>query len=128
MNKLQKVKEALEPFAKVGSIIRQKGSECGLWRQTDSQGEDIVITARDCVKAKEALAELNSVRDSGGYRPISEAPKEMKPCPFCGKTTVSVYGMGDEEHWIADCMSCEANIDYCKSEEQAIELWNRRAD
>lgn len=52
--------------------------------------------------------------------------EELKPCPFCGKTSVHVsesFCGG----WFAKCRECGAEIGSPHSEDDAKENWNRRA-
>jgi Lar family restriction alleviation protein len=50
---------------------------------------------------------------------------ELKPCPFCGGTAHLTEGMG--EFWVL-CRSCGASSMTAINEEQAIILWNPRAE
>ena len=58
---------------------------------------------------------------------------ELKPCPFCGGTKISLYSEKDEElHGFLHI--CEGFDDYMvkvesrlfQTEEEAIDAWNRR--
>lgn len=58
---------------------------------------------------------------------------ELKPCPFCGgKAFISNYeyeNYGNSRLEIThsiDCEKCCSSIGYCRSEEEAIETWNKR--
>lgn len=58
---------------------------------------------------------------------------ELKPCPFCGSknTACSFYTThteGMEDHYYIGCKNCGANGSRGKSEEEAIEAWNRRVN
>ena len=63
---------------------------------------------------------------------------ELKPCPFCGRKPSKV-----REHYVSGTaliyysVECKAKLTkcfvkpqtiYCKTKEEAIEAWNRRAD
>lgn len=53
---------------------------------------------------------------------------ELLPCPFCGGEAFigEPYGEG---RYVAECLRCTTRRDYAVStKEQAIELWNTRAD
>ncbi len=60
---------------------------------------------------------------------------ELKPCPFCGGEPISYY-IPPHEHYIVDfppfegagyveCPHCDCGLS-AKTEEEAIEKWNRR--
>lgn len=55
---------------------------------------------------------------------------ELKPCPFCGSdsvTTITGGVLGNS--YSVTCMDCHVWVDHIEdrmSEEEAIELWNRR--
>ena len=55
---------------------------------------------------------------------------DLKPCPFCGSKASMLY-LSDLEGvmWFVCCPSCGIGqqLDY-KSEEDAAEVWNRRAN
>lgn len=52
---------------------------------------------------------------------------KLKPCPFCGKTPVTVVDDETEEKFGVKCFSCGGAI-YPEKEtlDEAIEAWNRR--
>ena len=52
--------------------------------------------------------------------------EELKPCPFCGSTSLDPRGYRDER-WI-ECRNCEAISPTTDSEEAAAHAWNRVAD
>lgn len=47
---------------------------------------------------------------------------ELKPCPFCGgqANTSDVIGIRVE------CYDCEIHTCWYETEEQAVEIWNKR--
>ncbi len=60
---------------------------------------------------------------------------DLKPCPFCGNEPISYY-IPPHEHYIVDfppfegagyveCPHCDCGLS-AKTEEEAIEKWNRR--
>ena len=70
---------------------------------------------------------------------------ELKPCPFCGCSDVSIVNFGDphKRDWrvLCDNNECMCMVDFVKTvktargikdyfptKEEAIEAWNRRAD
>ena len=57
---------------------------------------------------------------------------ELKPCPFCGCTAIINHKEAIEA-WIVECSnnSCPASYmigNYYDTENEAVEVWNRRAD
>lgn len=51
---------------------------------------------------------------------------ELKPCPFCGgEADVDIGNFGG---MVCYCKQCFSQGKQCKTEEEAIETWNRRAD
>jgi Lar family restriction alleviation protein len=69
--------------------------------------------------------------------------RELKPCPFCGGKacirfcrhtyTIPTYAVetGEEEYWVVRCEKCSIQYPawgHPKTEQEAIEIWNRRAD
>ena len=63
-----------------------------------------------------------------------ENETEIKRCPFCGgeARTNGIYWENEAEDWVDDysvvmCTECGAMGPKCQEEEEAIELWNRRA-
>ena len=59
---------------------------------------------------------------------------KLKPCPFCGSTEVDFDGTlvpVDSEEWTGDswviCENCGCSSAICDSEEEAANVWNRRA-
>lgn len=57
--------------------------------------------------------------------------EEMKPCPFCGSTRVHIAGAGATGvpgvSWTF-CDGCFSQGGICDTVEEAVELWNRRAE
>lgn len=57
---------------------------------------------------------------------------ELKPCPFCGCSDVSMYTNGtdvDDYSYVVECDGCGCTLDTgFESEERAIEEWNRRKE
>ena len=55
---------------------------------------------------------------------------EIKPCPFCGCTDISMYTNGsdlDNYSYVVECDGCGCILDTgFDSEERAIEEWNHR--
>ena len=68
--------------------------------------------------------------------PIKGVSKaRLKPCPFCGSEAYVVMqyvgGLSSENlRWSISCMGAEVGCGYtffdCDTEDDAIELWNRR--
>ena len=55
--------------------------------------------------------------------------EELKNCPFCGCSDVSVYTEGtdtDNYYWVVECDGCGCTLEGFKTEEEAREDWNRR--
>lgn len=52
---------------------------------------------------------------------------ELKSCPFCGRDNVMTWHIGHRDlPWMVECMGCMAEGPWAKTEEEAMELWNRR--
>lgn len=51
---------------------------------------------------------------------------KLKPCPFCGGEAKIIGAIGAV--FCARCTECGAETQSELSEQQAAELWNRRAD
>lgn len=52
---------------------------------------------------------------------------ELKPCPFCGSSRVSLYQI--RESWHAECRNCGASSSsFADHRDYAAEAWNRRAE
>jgi hypothetical protein len=59
---------------------------------------------------------------------------ELKACPFC-QSDAEIYSAVSRKpyadgslqgHWVADCTVCDASIEFCTSEEDALNKWNTR--
>ena len=63
------------------------------------------------------------------FRWMSENnPRALRSCPFCGCGKAMTWHIGHRElPWTVECMGCMAEGPWAKTEEEAIELWNRRA-
>ena len=53
---------------------------------------------------------------------------ELKPCPFCGSTRVSIMKLSDGKNKFAICMNCKATSNAAKKVEDVKYLWNKRAE
>ena len=59
---------------------------------------------------------------------------DCKPCPFCGckdiDTEIIFHEEDDSEYVVFSkvCSNCRCQTPYFTEAEEAIELWNRRAD
>lgn len=57
--------------------------------------------------------------------------RELKPCPFCGEEVAIHFNKYTKQYSVAcgnpECNLCVQTIP-CKTLEQTIEIWNRRAD
>ena len=57
--------------------------------------------------------------------------EELKPCPHCGGTRVHIAGAGaigvPGVSWVF-CDGCLSQGGICDTVEEAVELWNRRAE
>lgn len=57
----------------------------------------------------------------------------LKPCPFCGSTNVTL-AKGSDRSWAVEChgYACHAFVTngkwMCERKEDAIALWNRRPE
>lgn len=56
-----------------------------------------------------------------------EECEELKPCPFCGgEAEMLNYS---ENEWLVHCRMCDGMAErWRKTEKEAIEQWNRRAN
>lgn len=54
---------------------------------------------------------------------------EIKPCPFCGSGRINLITRrsNDEELFFMKCTFCGVKLEPEEEEEDAIEVWNRRA-
>lgn len=48
---------------------------------------------------------------------------ELKPCPFCGSSRISVRGA---TIFYVVCLDCEASTNIAHEKQRAIDYWNRR--
>ncbi len=52
----------------------------------------------------------------------------LKPCPFCGSTRIHVrYSDLNKAHFVY-CTNCKASSNVAARKEDAIYLWNKRAE
>ena len=63
--------------------------------------------------------------DCDGYVEAEEMA-ELKPCPFCGRELLSIEGWKDL-FWI-ECINCQTEGPSGETKEEAIEVWNWRAE
>lgn len=55
--------------------------------------------------------------------------KIKSPCPFCGKYQLMTWHVGHfTKPWVVECYQCGAQGPHGYDEEEAIELWDKRAD
>lgn len=54
--------------------------------------------------------------------------KELKPCPFCGSTRVRVMYSDINKAHVVYCTNCKTSTNIAVREEDAIYLWNKRAE
>lgn len=76
------------------------------------------------------LEELVSAAKKDNYdQERGRMSDELKPCPFCGSPGIleRLGGPGSTHH-IAKCSKCRCDLHFYPTREQAIEIWNRRAD
>ena len=52
---------------------------------------------------------------------------ELKPCPFCGSKKVEFANMPGRGMFVY-CMNCKASANIALRKEDAIYLWNKRAE
>lgn len=52
---------------------------------------------------------------------------ELKPCPFCGGTNLTIINVYGEEYYV-DCSTCTTCGPGGETEEEAIKAWNRRVE
>lgn len=72
---------------------------------------------------------------SKNWRLSNVKTHDLKPCPFCGgKAELKAYLIGGIKAWAVHCkkakqdLSCCAQMTSIKSEEDAINAWNRRVN
>lgn len=57
---------------------------------------------------------------------------KLKPCPFCGSTTINIYSQyferGDITNYYLLCEDCAVEGPWLISQEAAIKHWNTRAN
>ncbi len=54
---------------------------------------------------------------------------KCRACPFCGKYLTMTWHIGHyDKPWIVQCYACGAEGPRAKTEEEAVELWNKRTD
>ena len=52
---------------------------------------------------------------------------ELKPCPFCGNIPeLEVWNDGEDMNYKVNCTHCFCQTYYEDSEEEAVQMWNRR--
>ena len=61
---------------------------------------------------------------------MTEEKIERLPCPFCGSKETQIFENAyDGMHYFVSCCDCEASsCHWAESEEEAVEMWNRRWD
>ena len=52
---------------------------------------------------------------------------ELKPCPFCGDTQLTIINVYGEDYYV-HCDTCTTCGPSGETEQEAIEAWNRRAE
>lgn len=53
---------------------------------------------------------------------------ELKQCPFCGSTRVSIMKLSDGKNKFAICMNCKASSNAAEKVEDVKYLWNKRVE
>ena len=54
--------------------------------------------------------------------------EELKPCPFCGSKRIIIYDRGNNKGKFAICTECKVSTNVADREEDAVYLWNKRAE
>ena len=52
--------------------------------------------------------------------------ERLLPCPFCGSTKIRVAHT--EKYYMVFCAECKASSNYTALNDDAIYLWNKRAE
>lgn len=53
--------------------------------------------------------------------------KGVESCPFCKKFLTMTWHIGHfSKPWVVECYACGAQGPYASTEDEAIELWNKR--
>ncbi len=61
-------------------------------------------------------------KDNSFVKKMMREGKKLKKCPFCGG---EAHVVGILTRWVV-CDECGAELKFFKTEEEAIEAWNRR--
>ena len=51
---------------------------------------------------------------------------DLKPCPFCGSTTLELGNLVDEDDWFVNCEDCGVQQLANHTKQEAARLWNTR--
>lgn len=89
---------------------------------------DVVIRATVTKPDGTAYHGASFVRVTIGAKIGVEMNKELKPCPFCGSTRVRVMYSEINKAHVVYCTNCKASTNVAVREEDAIYLWNKRAE
>jgi len=54
--------------------------------------------------------------------------EELKPCPFCGSKRIIIYDRGSNKGKFAICTESKVSTNVADREEDAVYLWNKRAE
>ena len=53
--------------------------------------------------------------------------EELKPCPFCGSKRIGIVS-NIQKGYVVYCTNCKASTNVATRKEDAIYLWNKRAE
>ena len=89
---------------------------------------DVVIRATVTKPDGIAYHGASFVRVTIGAKIGVKMNNKLKPCPFCGSTRVRVMYSDINKAHVVYCTNCKASTNIAVREEDAIYLWNKRAE
>ena len=91
------------------------------WVQTD-------VVIRATVTKPDGIAYYGAsfVRVTIGAKIGVEMNNKLKPCPFCGSKRIDIASNG--KVYVCYCTNCKASTNTAARKDDAIYLWNKRAE
>ena len=87
---------------------------------------DVVIRATVTKPDGIAYYGASFVRVTIGVKIGVKMNNKLKPCPFCGSKRIDIASNG--KVYVCYCTNCKASTNTAAREEDAIYLWNKRAE